>query len=35
MMPMTSEVWASEDIKIPYYELYEKLSTAMMAHHPA
>jgi hypothetical protein len=34
MMPMSSEIWASEDIKIPHQELYEKLSTAMMAQQP-
>jgi hypothetical protein len=34
MMPMVSEVWASEDIKIPFREFYEKLSSAMMAQQP-
>jgi hypothetical protein len=33
-MPMTSEIWATEDIKIPHYDLYEKLSTAMMTQQP-
>jgi hypothetical protein len=34
MMPMRSEVWASEDIKIPYQDFYERLSMAMMAQQP-
>ncbi len=34
MMPVISEIWASEDIKIPHYDLYEKLSTAMMTQQP-
>ena len=32
--PITSEIWASEDIKIPYYEFYEKVSATMMAQQP-
>jgi hypothetical protein len=34
MMPVTSEVWASEDIKIPYYDFYERVTAAMMAQQP-
>ncbi len=34
MMPMTSEIWASEDIKIPFQEIYEKLSAAMTGQPP-
>jgi hypothetical protein len=34
MMPITSEIWASEDIKIPYYDFYEKVSAAMTAQQP-
>jgi len=30
MMPMTSEVWASEEVKMPYADFYEKLSMAMI-----
>jgi hypothetical protein len=33
-MLSTSEIWASEDIKIPYRDLYEKLSSANMAQQP-
>jgi hypothetical protein len=34
MMPITSEIWASEDIKVPYFDFYERVSTAMMAQQP-
>jgi hypothetical protein len=34
MMPMTSEIWASEDIKTPNADFYEKFSTALMADQP-
>lgn len=34
MMPMTSEIWASEDIKIPYYDFYERVSNTMMTQQP-
>jgi len=34
MMPMSSEIWASEDIKMPYKDLYEKFATAMMPQQP-
>jgi hypothetical protein len=34
MGPMTSEVWATEDIKMPYYDTYEKLSTTMLSQQP-
>jgi hypothetical protein len=34
MMPMTSEIWASEEIKIPYYEMYKKLSAGMAVQQP-
>jgi hypothetical protein len=34
MMPMRSEIWASEDIKIPYQDFYERLSVAMAAQQP-
>ncbi|MGV8074738.1 MAG: DUF4412 domain-containing protein [Syntrophobacteraceae bacterium] len=29
MMPMTTEIWASEDIKTPYADFYEKLASSM------
>ena len=34
MMPAATEIWASEDIKMPYQNLYERFSTAMMAQQP-
>lgn len=34
MMPIHSEVWASEDIKMPYVDFYEKLSSTMAAGQP-
>lgn len=34
MMPMTSEVWASEEVKMPYTDFYEKLSLAMIPGQP-
>lgn len=34
MMPITSEIWASEDIKMPYADFYEKLSASMTAGQP-
>lgn len=34
MMPIKSEIWASEDIKMPYADFYEKLSAAMTAGQP-
>ncbi len=34
MMPVNSEVWASEDIKMPYADFYEKLSSSMMGGQP-
>jgi hypothetical protein len=35
MMPMTSEIWATEDIKMPYYELYKKISARMTVQQPS
>ncbi len=34
MMPINSEIWASEDIKMPYADFYEKLSTTAVAGQP-
>jgi hypothetical protein len=34
MMPMRSEVWASEDIKIPYQDFYERVSLTMGSQQP-
>jgi hypothetical protein len=34
MMPVNSEIWASEDIKIPYKDFYEKAAMAMMPQQP-
>lgn len=34
MMPMTSEIWATEDIKIPEIDFYERVSSAMAAPQP-
>ena len=34
MMPVASEIWASEDIKIPYKDFYEKSAMAMMPQQP-
>jgi hypothetical protein len=34
MMPVASEIWASEDIKIPYKDFYEKSAMAMMPPQP-
>jgi hypothetical protein len=34
MMPINSEVWASEEIKMPYADFYEKVSAAMSAGKP-
>jgi hypothetical protein len=34
MMPITSEIWASEDIKIPDYDFYERVANAMTAQQP-
>lgn len=34
MMPIYSEVWASEDLKMPYADFYEKLSSSMSPGQP-
>lgn len=34
MMPMASEIWATEDIKIPFQDIYEKFGSAMVPAQP-
>jgi hypothetical protein len=34
MMPTSSEIWATEDIQMPYHEFYERLSSAVMSQQP-
>lgn len=34
MMPMHSEVWASEDITIPYQDFFDRMTLTMMAQQP-
>jgi hypothetical protein len=34
MMPVVSEIWASEDIKMPYKDFYEKSAMALMPPQP-